>query len=120
MVAPTINAPQTVCVLSNPSLLTITTPATGGSGVYTYQWQSSTDNVTYNNIGGATNNTYQPPFVNGASVNTYYRLITNNICGSVTSNVIFVEVVSSIGFSFGFDDGLTGPICSGSSFTPRH
>lgn len=119
LVAPTINAPQTVCVLSNPSLLTITTPATGGSGVYTYQWQSSTNNATYNNIGGATNNTYQPPFVNGASVNTYYRLITNNICGSVTSNVIFVEVVSSIGFSFGFDDGLTGPICSGSSFTPN-
>ena len=118
LVAPTISAPQTVCVLSNPSLLTITTPASGGSGVYTYQWQSSTNNVTYNNIAGATNNTYQPPFVNLATVNTYYRLITTNICGSVTSNVIFVEVVSNIGFSFGFNSNLAGPICSGSSFTP--
>lgn len=118
LLAPTINAPQTVCVLSNPSLLTITTPASGGSGVYSYQWQSSTNGTTFNNIVGATNTTYQPPFVNGATVNTYYRLITNNICGSVTSNVIFVEVVSNIGFSFGFNDGITGPICSGSSFTP--
>ncbi|NHM06533.1 hypothetical protein G4D82_04810 [Flavobacterium sp. CYK-4] len=118
LVAPVINSPQTVCVLSNPSLLTITTPASGGSGLYTYQWQSSNNNVTYNNIAGATNNTYQPPFVNGATANTYYRLITTNICGNVTSNVIFVEVVSSVGFSFGFDDDLTGPICSGSSFTP--
>lgn len=118
LVAPIINAPQTVCVLSNPSLLTITTPATGGSGVYTYQWQSSGDDITYNNIGGATGSTYQPPFVNGGTDNTYYRLITTNICGSVTSNVIFVEVVSNIGFSFGFDDDLNGAICSGSSFTP--
>jgi Ig-like domain CHU_C associated/PKD-like domain len=118
LVAPVINAPQTVCVLSNPSLLTITTPANGGSGVYTYQWQSSTNNVTYNNIAGATNSNYQPPFVNGATVNTYYRLITTNVCGSVTSNVIFIEVVSSVGFTFGFNDGLAGPICSGSTFTP--
>ncbi len=118
LVAPTISAPQTVCLLSNPSILTITTPATGGSGFYTYQWQNSTDGSTFNNIVGATNTTYQPPFVNGATVNTYYRLITTNICGSVTSNVIFVEVVSNIGFSFGFNDDLTGPICSGSSFTP--
>ncbi|MBL0012969.1 MAG: hypothetical protein IPP30_04190 [Flavobacterium sp.] len=118
LVAPTVNAPQTVCVFSNPSLLTITTPASGGSGVYSYQWQNSTNGTTFNNIGGATNATYQPPFVNGATVNTYYRLITTNICGSVTSNVIFVEVVSNIGFSFGFNDDLTGPICSGSSFTP--
>ncbi len=118
LVAPTVNAPQTVCVLSNPSLLTITTPASGGSGVYTYQWQNSTNGTTFNNIGGAIGTTYQPPFVNFATVNTYYRLITTNICGSVTSNVIFVEVVSNIGFSFGFNDDLTGPICSGSSFTP--
>lgn len=119
LVAPTINAPQTVCVFANPSLLTIATPASGGSGLYTYQWQSSTDNITYNNIGGATANSYQPPFVNMTTQNTYYRLVTNNICGSVTSNVIFVEVVSNVGFSFGFDDGLTGAICSGSTFTPN-
>ena len=118
LVAPTINAPQTVCVLSNPSLLTITTSASGGSGVYTYQWQNSTNGTTFNNIAGATNTAYQPPFVNFATVNTYYRLITTNICGNATSNIIFVEVVSSIGFSFGFNSGVAGPICSGSTFSP--
>ena len=119
LVAPTINAPQTVCLLSNPSLLTITTPASGGSGVYTYQWQNSTNGTTFNNIGSATNTTYQPPFVNFATVNTYYRLITTNICGSVTSNVIFVEVVSDAGFTFNLTNTPLGTLCPGSTFTPR-
>jgi hypothetical protein len=119
LVAPTINAPQTVCLLSNPSLLTITTPASGGSGVYTYQWQNSTNGTTFNNIGSATNTTYQPPFVNFATVNTYYRLITTNICGSVTSNVIFVEVVSNAGFTFNLSNTPSGTLCPGSTFTPR-
>lgn len=41
--------------------------ATSGSGI-TYQWFSSTDGVTYNPIGGATNATY----VASQSVQTYY------------------------------------------------
>ncbi len=119
LVAPTINAPQTVCVFSNPSLLTITTSASGGSGSYIYQWQNSTNGTTFNNIAGATSATYQPPFVNLATTNTYYRLITTNICGSVTSNVIFVEVVSNVGFTFNLTNTPSGTLCPGSTFTPR-
>ena len=40
-------------IILHPAGLTGTAPA-GGSGIYTYQWQSSSDNVTFNNIGGAT------------------------------------------------------------------
>jgi hypothetical protein len=119
LTAPTINAPQTVCLLSTPAALTITTPVTGGSGVNTYQWQRSDDNVTFTNIGGATGVSYQPPFVNFGADNTFYRLIVTNICGTVTSNVIFVEVVSNVGFTFDLDNIPSGSVCSGTAITPQ-
>jgi hypothetical protein len=116
--APIIGSPQTACLLSTPAALTISTPVNGGSGVYTYQWQSSPDNTTYTNIVGATGTTYQPPFLNFGADNTYYRLVVTNICGTVTSNIVFVEVVSNVGFSFGVNTDLSGAICPGSTFTP--
>lgn len=119
LTAPTINAPQTVCLLSTPAALTITTPVTGGSGVNTYQWQRSDDNVTYTNIAGATGTTYQPPFVNFGADNTFYRLIVTNSCGTVTSNVIFVEVVSNVGFTFDLNNIPSSPVCPGSAITPQ-
>ena len=42
----------------------------GGSGNFSYQWQSSSDNITFSNIGSATASTYSP----GAENNKiYYR-----------------------------------------------
>ncbi len=119
LTAPTINAAQTVCAFSTPAALTITTPVTGGSGTNTYQWQSSLDNSTFTTIGGANGLTYQPPFVNFGTDNTYYRLVVTNSCGTVTSNVIFVEVVSNIGFTFDINNVPNNSICPGSVFTPQ-
>ncbi|MGV9004261.1 beta strand repeat-containing protein [Flavobacterium sp.] len=118
LTAPIIGASQTACLLSTPGKLTSTTLVNGGSGIYTYQWQRSDDNATYTNIPGATASTYQPPFLGFGSDNTYYRVVVTNVCATVTSNVVFVEVVSNVGFSFGVDEDLNGPICSGSAFSP--
>jgi len=118
LVAPVISAPQTVCLFSTPAALTITTPVIGGPDTNTYQWQSSEDNVTYTNIAGANGSTYQPPFVNFGADNTYYRLVVTNSCGTVTSNVIFVEVVSNVGFSFNLDNLPSGSLCPGAAFSP--
>jgi hypothetical protein len=118
LTVPVIGNAQTVCVLSTPAALFISTPSTGGSGIYTYQWQRSGDNVTFTNIAGATGLTYQPPFVNLGDNDVFFRLVVTNICGSTTSTSVFVEVVSNVGFSFGVDDGLSGAICPGSTFTP--
>ena len=49
----TVAATQAICYNTAPAGLTGTAPA-GGTGIYGYQWQSSADNVTFNNIGGAT------------------------------------------------------------------
>ena len=56
----TVAATQTICYNTVPVALTGTAPA-GGTGIFGYQWQSSPDNVTFNNIGGATGAGYAPP-----------------------------------------------------------
>ncbi|MEY2629193.1 MAG: hypothetical protein RLZZ469_88, partial [Bacteroidota bacterium] len=119
LTAPVITASQTVCELSTPAALTLSTAPTGGSGVYTYQWQSSPDNVNFTNIAGATNATYQPPFLNNGANDVFYKLVVNNTCGSITSNEVFVEVVSNIGFTFGLNNVPTTALCPSTSFTPQ-
>lgn len=118
LTAPVIGTSQTACLLSTPGILNSITPVNGGSGVYTYQWQRSDNNVNYTNIPGATSSTYQPPFLNFGADNTYYKLVVTNSCGVIESNVVVVEVVSNVGFSFGVDDDLNGSLCPGSTFAP--
>ncbi|WP_157986755.1 hypothetical protein, partial [Chitinophaga alhagiae] len=75
---------------TTPAQLTGTTPA-GGSGTYTYQWQSSASNdpATFTNIGGATGANYAP---GALTTTTYYRrIVTSGECAS-TSNIIAVTV----------------------------
>lgn len=118
LVASVISASQTVCILSTPAQLTSTLP-TGGSGAYTYQWQSSsTSTGPWANIAGATSLNYQPPFVGLGSNDIYYRLRITSCGTTLYSNIIFVEVVSNVGFSFNVNNGFTGTLCPGTSFTP--
>lgn len=111
-VAPVISAPQVVCVGSNPAPLT-GTPATGGSGSYTYQWQQATNSGgPWTNVG--TNSlSYQPP-----SQNRYYQLVvTDGACGQQFSNVIQISLGNDIGLSFNVTGEPTSALCPGSSFT---
>jgi len=119
LTAPVIGNSQTACILSTPAALSVTTAPNGGSGVYTYQWQSSSDNITFTNITGANSSTYQPPFLNFGSDDIFYRLVINNSCGSITSNVVFVEVVSNVGFTFDITNAPTTAVCPSTSFTPQ-
>nr|MDH4472113.1 GEVED domain-containing protein [Fluviicola sp.] len=65
------------------------TGGTGGTG-QTYQWQSSTDGVTYTDIVGATNSTY----VANQAVATYYQFITTCSGQSDTSAALLVNMNS--------------------------
>ncbi|MCX6307183.1 MAG: T9SS type A sorting domain-containing protein [Bacteroidetes bacterium] len=85
---------QQICY-NNHAAPIVATPASGGSGGYTYQWQYS-DNGTggWNNIAGATTLTYS----SGILISTiYYRILTTDIgtpcCGTdVAGNAVEVIV----------------------------
>jgi gliding motility-associated-like protein len=90
LVAGTIGADQTVCAGSAPTPLTSTAGASGGTGSYAYQWQSSTDNSTFTAIGGATGETYAP---GALTVTTYFRRqVTSGTCAAAVSNVVTIQV----------------------------
>src|SRR6185437_5576317 len=84
---------QTICINDSPLQITGVAP-TGGSGAYTYQWQSSSDGVTWSNIGGATTISYTPPAVAVAGSYYFQRIVTSGPCTS-TSNSIIITVLSS-------------------------
>jgi hypothetical protein len=86
--AGTIVANQTICHGEVPA--TFTTTGGSGTGVMTYQWQKSVDNTAFNNISGATNQTYTET----AALNqtTYYRRIDTStlntvICTAITNHL---------------------------------
>lgn len=109
----TVDAGQTLCPNSIPAAFTSTTAATimAGGTAATYQWQKSTDNVTFNNIASATSLTYTETAALTAT--TYYRRVAtsslNSISCSGNSNVITVAVNSITAGTI----GSSQVICSG-------
>ena len=94
VVGGTIGASQTVCPGSAPAPFASTVGASGGPGTYTYQWEQSTDNVTWMAIAGATSATYAAGPATGA---TYYRRqATAATCGTAVSNVVAVQLLTPL------------------------
>lgn len=85
-----IGASQSICYNTVPSGLTQIIGASGGTGSYNYQWQSSNDNVTWTNISGATSSGYSP----GTLVADKYfrRTVISGAYPPVYSNVVLVSV----------------------------
>lgn len=68
-----IRSNQTICAGTLPALVTGAIPS-GGSGVYLYQWESSTDSIVWSSISGATLQDFQPG-VNANNV--WYRRVVD-------------------------------------------
>ena len=112
---PTISANTNdgyICI-GGTALLT-STPV-GGSGNFSYQWQSSaTGNNPWTNISGATSQNYTAP--GSAAGTTYYRVLlfdNSNNCADPISNVISVIVINQPTVSV---STLTPVICIGGAF----
>ncbi len=70
----------------------------------TYQWQSSTDNSSWNDIAGETNPTYTN--TNGITDSMYYRRVNQcNVGGISISSVLLVKLSGAIS-SFPFTEGF--------------
>ncbi len=88
--AGSIGSNQSYCVGQNLDPLTSIVIASGGTGTITYQWQLSTNNISFNNIVGATNTFYNPV---PPTQTTYYKRLASTVNdGTQASNVITIVV----------------------------
>lgn len=90
--------------------LTQTVAASGGNGTYTYQWQSSLDNITYSNIGGATSANYTVP---SFATSTYYRRQVSSCGATVNGNVVYLQL--GTGTAIAQQPPATYTVCSGAT-----
>ena len=94
LVAGSIAADQTLCFGATPAALTSPAGASGGTGTFAYQWESSVDNVTWTAIPGATGATYAP---GPLAATTYFRRrVSSGPCASVASNVVIITVTPAL------------------------
>ena len=109
----TIGVDQMVCANSVPAALVSAAGASSGTGTYTYQWESSADNVGWNAIAGATSADYAPSTV---AATTYYRRqsLANN-CGAAVSNVVTVHTQAPL--QAGVSLATPAAQCAGTAFT---
>ncbi len=87
---------QAFCGSFNPAAMTSTSLPTGNTGTLQYQWQSSTDNISFTDlaVGTYTATTYDPTTI---TTSTWYRRQAKVTCESswVSSNVIKMSVDST-------------------------
>ncbi|MDP2089825.1 MAG: LamG-like jellyroll fold domain-containing protein, partial [Flavobacteriaceae bacterium] len=83
----TASSNQTICNGGSPADITLT----GNTG--TIQWQSSTDNITFNNIAGATATPLTSAQMGSLTATRYYRaVVTSGVCASASSTTVTVTV----------------------------
>ncbi|MGI4739906.1 MAG: gliding motility-associated C-terminal domain-containing protein [Janthinobacterium lividum] len=113
LAAGTIGTDQSLCAGTAPTPLTSTSAATGGTGTFAYQWESSADNVNWAAIGGATGETFAP---GPLAATTYFRRrVTSGPCGPVYSAVVTLTVLPTL-TAGGIAADQT--VCTGTAPTP--
>lgn len=119
----TLTAPVSTgfCLSGNPEVITGSDPS-GGSGVYTYQWQSSADGVTFNNINGAIARDYDPSvltdtvyyrrqIISGSSISTSNNIVGIYVTEALEDNTIIIPSIVVFS-SKGFPGNIIGTIPS--------
>ena len=104
----TVPASQTICSGSTPSTLIASTP-TGGSGTYTYTWQSSTTSATagFTTATGTSNaKDYSP---GALSTSTWFRRVVNSGTCVDTSAVTLITTTTTAVPTIGT---VTQPTCA--------
>ena len=109
-IAPTVSVAATNGTICSGGSSLLTATVTNGSGTIGYQWQSSTDNVSFGNIGGATSATYN---ASSLTATTYYRVVVSfsgSGCSNITSSSSTITVVADPSVSVSATNAI---ICSG-------
>lgn len=87
-----ITGSQVFCGSGNPVAFNESIAASGGAGAYTYRWQSAVDSITFTDISGAVQSTYDAPLL---TQNTWFRRIvssTGSGCADVITDTVAVKI----------------------------
>jgi large repetitive protein len=90
----TIEANQTICYNTIPSAINNLTAPTGGTNVFTYQWQWSSNGSDWFNVVGETGLSFTPSAALTAT--THYRRQSFTSCGVVYSNAVIITVLPQV------------------------
>ncbi len=95
LTAGTAGPDQNICAGSPPTPLGSVVAPSGGTGSYSFQWESSADQVTWNEVPGATAETFAPGPVNST---TYYRrrVSSGSLCGPAYSNTVTIATLPTL------------------------
>lgn len=89
-----IGTAQSVCYNTVPAALTQITAPSGGSGGYTFQWQSSSDGINWSDIASAVYSGYSP---GALTATTYFRReVTSGELDPVYSNAVQITVYNVV------------------------
>ena len=88
----TYGSSQTICSGTAPVTLTGAVPG-GGSGLFQYQWERSTDNITWTPIGGANAQDYSPGTLNTTTF--FRRQVLSGACNDIGA-VITIQVLNPV------------------------
>ena len=83
------SVPEAICVTGSAVLGL--NPATG-YGNATFQWEESSDNVTFNTIAGATTSSYTTPTLTAVH---YYKVIIKNGAGAICSETVHTVSINN-------------------------
>jgi RHS repeat-associated protein len=84
-----IASSQTICTGTTPSSLTSTTNASGGDGVYNYQWETSSNGSSWSEVSGATSATYGPGSLSSLA---YYRRRVTSCSDTKYSSAVTISM----------------------------
>jgi hypothetical protein len=107
----TIGSNQTLCEGAIPASIT-GTASSGGSGVFTYQWQKSSDNLAWSDINGEV--AQNLVFSSSSTTTTYYRRKTIDQSAEALTNTIIINVNPKPILTIATDSG-DSLLCQGNS-----
>ena len=89
----------------DPAAFTSTVDAAFCVGSPTYQWQISSDNISFSDIGGAASSTYDPPSGFSYGDTRYYRRRAHSGTDTVYSNTVTIDSDSTQGDQVTYGSG---------------
>lgn len=91
LVSGNIKTAQTICYAGTPGILSFQNLPSGGGESFTYQWQISTDSISFIDIPSATSLVYAPPSLTSTQ---FYKVKVSSVfgCGTVFTNIIRIKV----------------------------